>query len=120
MTEEELKTRIKEKFESICNKLFQLEHKYECVPEVKSSLMVIAASVGTALGRVHLPFTQEDHKYPNLLRTFLNARPCYSQNILPPMSLQECADFMERADKALDAEEKILELAQQLKKEGKA
>lgn len=120
MTEQELEEKIKDKFESVCEKMFRLETKYSDNPTVLGALSIIACTVGEVLGKAHLQLTEDDRKYPHLFRTFLNSRPNNTQQrrlLLPPMSLQECADFMERADKTLDVEEKFLELAEQIKKE---
>ena len=122
MTELDLVEKIKEKFNSVCEKLFRLEVKYSDNPEVRASLSLISFTVGEVLAEARIQLTENDKKYPHLFRTLSSPRN-YTQPMipaLPPMSLQECADFMERADKALDVEEKILEFAKQLKKEGKA
>ena len=36
---------------------------------------------------------------------------------LKPMTLQECYNFMERTDNALDLEENIIKIAEQIEKE---
>ena len=43
MTEQELKEKIKEKFNSVCEKIFRLEMKYSNNPDVKASLSIIAS-----------------------------------------------------------------------------
>ena len=121
MNKQELEEKIKEKFESVYEKLFRLEVKYSNNMEIQDSLSVIAFTVGAVLAEARIQLTGNDKKYSSLFSTLSSPRN-YTQPMipaLPPMSLQECADFMERADKTLDMEEKILEFAKQIKKEGK-
>ena len=118
MTDFELEERIKDKFESVCNKLVRLNIEYENDSNVMASLLIIANAVGSALGRTNLHLTFSDQKYPILIRIFANSQKRINISvapILPPMSLQECFDFMERTDKTLDIEEEIIKLANQIK-----
>lgn len=122
MTEQELKEKIKEKFNSVCEKIFRLEIKYSDNLDVMAALSVISFTVGAVLAEANIQPTQDDQKYPHLLRT-LNSHSNGTQPMAPklkPMSLQECYNFMEKADSSLDIEDKILELADHIKGEQNA
>ena len=119
MTDQELKEKIKEKFKSVCEKIFRLEMKYSNNPDVKASLSIIAFTVGAVFAEAHIQLTEGDERYPYVSRV-LGRRSSSTQPESPklkPMTLQACYNFMERTDKALDLEENIIKIADQIKKE---
>lgn len=119
MTEQELKEKIKEKFNSVCEKIFRLETKYSNNPDVLASLSVIAFTVGAVFAEAHIQLTEGDERYPHVSR-ILSKHSNYTQSMTPklkPMTLQECYNFMERTDNALDLEENIIKIAEQIEKE---
>lgn len=119
MTKQELEEKIKEKFNSVCEKIFRLKSEYSDNSAVLASLSVIAFNVGAVFAEAHIQLTEGDERYPHVSRV-LSQRSYSTQLILPklkPMTLQECYNFMERTDKALDLEENIIKLAEQIEKE---
>lgn len=119
MTEQELKEKIKEKFNSVCGKIFRLEMEYSNNPDVKASLSIIAFTVGAVFAEAHIQLTEGDEKYPHVSRV-LDRHSSSPQPVVPklkPMTLQECYNFMERTDNALDLEENIIKIAEQIEKE---
>lgn len=121
MTEQELREKIKEKFNSVCEKIFRLESEYSNDYDVLASLSVIAFKVGAVFAEAHIQLTEGDERYPHVSRV-LSQRTNSTQPVVPklkPMTLQECYNFMERTDKALDLEENIMKMADQIERDKK-
>lgn len=125
MTEQELEEKVKEKFESVMNKAVRLMDKYGSKSDIFIFLLALEFEVLNTYTKTPLHISDNEINHPLTLFLYKISK----SKILPinpianvpssSVSLEDCYKFMKEADDCLESEEKILELAQQLKKEGK-
>ncbi|MBQ8870384.1 MAG: hypothetical protein IJ019_03310 [Alphaproteobacteria bacterium] len=125
MTEQELEEKLKDKFESVMRKAIKLMNKYGSENELFNFMLIFGFEVANTYTRTPLHIDDNEINHPITLLLYkiskLRTLPINPINNVPasPVSLEDCYKFMEEADNCLESEEKILELAQQLKKEQK-
>ncbi|MBQ9034612.1 MAG: hypothetical protein IJ099_01455 [Alphaproteobacteria bacterium] len=132
MTEQELEEKIKEKIDSIMGKTFKLHDK--CGGNLLSNeplllaLIVIFNKIGIALKRASIQLNGKDILRPNIARIYGIIQqtsfipwflPCVitTPHIMSSISKQDAYEFIKQVDNALDIEDKVLDLADQIKKE---
>ncbi len=62
MTKQELQEKIKEKFNSVCEKIIRLESEYSNNSAVLVSLSVIAFNVGAVFAEAHIQLAEGDER----------------------------------------------------------
>ena len=126
MTEQELEEKIKDKFESVMRKAIKLMNKYGSETDLFNFMLIFGFEVANTYTRtpLHINDNEINHPITLLLYKISKSRtlPINPLANVPtsPVSLEDCYKFMKEADDCLESEDKILELAQQIKKEGKA